>query len=461
MGAPYRDSFVSFSPGTRGHTRIRPIATKALLDAETGRTAGELYYCEADRHIYAWDDDGSAWVDQGESQFQQIVTVAKSGGDYTSIQTAIDSITDESATKVYCVLVYPGTYTENLDIPPNIHVIGTQRDACHLEGETSGAIHIVNRAGGVSGLANFRIDGYELEAGGGGRDYTRIQLSGPCYLSNLDIDVAPHGASGDRIAIECNFPGNVTSQQIHIDNCIIDVEASEAAPPSAGGQIGCGILVSQGQPRITNNQIYCHGTATVTRAIDINTGSPYIVGNLLNNINGTPAIAIANFDFNNDAVLGPDFYEMKEQASVDTATSGYGRLYFKDDNLPYAMNDAGTEYCLADTLEFQVTVGESDAIEAVDTLFVWTNNEDAAVTIVEIDAISDISSAQFALAEYAHDGTTASPIDTITTATGSSPYTANIVTGFDDASIADGARIAFDYIAGTPSHIHFYVRYTR
>ena len=41
-------------------------------------------------------------------KIQQTVKVAKSGGDYSTIQGAIDSITDATASKQYVVLIYPG-----------------------------------------------------------------------------------------------------------------------------------------------------------------------------------------------------------------------------------------------------------------------------------------------------------------------------------------------------------------
>ena len=56
---------------------------------------------------------------------QQVVVVAKAGGDYTTIQGAIDSITDNAANKPYVVIIYPGTYTENI----------TMEDFVSLDGE--------------------------------------------------------------------------------------------------------------------------------------------------------------------------------------------------------------------------------------------------------------------------------------------------------------------------------------
>lgn len=64
---------------------------------------------------YSWS--GTAWQPLVNSTststpFAQTVTVALSGGDFTSIKAAADSITDSSTTKRYQILVYPGTYSE-------------------------------------------------------------------------------------------------------------------------------------------------------------------------------------------------------------------------------------------------------------------------------------------------------------------------------------------------------------
>lgn len=58
-----------------------------------------------------------------EEQKQQTVTVAKAGGQFTSIQAAIDSIADASASKIYTVLVYPGEYDEQIILKNYVNIV--------------------------------------------------------------------------------------------------------------------------------------------------------------------------------------------------------------------------------------------------------------------------------------------------------------------------------------------------
>jgi hypothetical protein len=70
---------------------------------------------------------------------QQVVTVAKSGGDYTTIQGAIDSITDATTTKRYLVKVYSGVYTEAVTCKDYVDIIGEGRTNTIIAG-TSGTV---------------------------------------------------------------------------------------------------------------------------------------------------------------------------------------------------------------------------------------------------------------------------------------------------------------------------------
>src|SRR5204863_8786745 len=56
--------------------------------------------------------------------YQNVIVVARSGGDYTSIQKALDSITDNSPTNRYLIWVAPGTYIETVTMKPYVDIEG-------------------------------------------------------------------------------------------------------------------------------------------------------------------------------------------------------------------------------------------------------------------------------------------------------------------------------------------------
>jgi hypothetical protein len=66
---------------------------------------------------------GTEFSAQG-SAYDNVVIVAKSGGDFTSIQSALDSITDASASNRYLVWVGPGTYAETVAMAQYVDIEG-------------------------------------------------------------------------------------------------------------------------------------------------------------------------------------------------------------------------------------------------------------------------------------------------------------------------------------------------
>lgn len=99
------------------------------------------------------------------SEYQNVVVVAKSGGDFTSIQAALDSITDASAGNPYLVWVAPGTYTETVTMKPYVDI--------------EGAGELVTKIAGVSffavmGAGNAELRFLTVENNTGGDEITAI-----------------------------------------------------------------------------------------------------------------------------------------------------------------------------------------------------------------------------------------------------------------------------------------------
>lgn len=101
------------------------------------------------------------------SPYANVVVVAKSGGDFTSVQEAIDSITDASSTNPYLVWIAPGVYDEageeGSTMRPYVHLQGSGQEATVIA-ETVNLTHHVS-------LRDLTVGGYgtskALQAGNG------------------------------------------------------------------------------------------------------------------------------------------------------------------------------------------------------------------------------------------------------------------------------------------------------
>ncbi len=69
-------------------------------------------------------------------KMKNIVTVSKSGGEFTDIKQAINSITDANETNPYLVIVGPGVYniTETIHLKAYVTLSGSGRDSTILKG---------------------------------------------------------------------------------------------------------------------------------------------------------------------------------------------------------------------------------------------------------------------------------------------------------------------------------------
>lgn len=81
----------------------------------------------------------------------QVRTVAKSGAQFTSIQAAINDISDATAVKPYLVKVAAGLYTEDITLKDYVGIVGDLSSVTVLVGKITGTL------AGSCGLTDFQI----------------------------------------------------------------------------------------------------------------------------------------------------------------------------------------------------------------------------------------------------------------------------------------------------------------
>lgn len=72
--------------------------------------------------------------------YMNLIVVAQSGGDYTSVAAALESISDSSASNRYLVMVAPGVYAETdlLHVRPYVHLQGSGANATLVQSARTG-----------------------------------------------------------------------------------------------------------------------------------------------------------------------------------------------------------------------------------------------------------------------------------------------------------------------------------
>lgn len=138
----------------------------------------------------------------------QIVWVATSGGDYTSVSAAMAAITDASASKPYVVRVAPGIYDEpgGVTVKDQVSVVGsgpgatTIRCACGAASYTGAGAATVRLEGAITAeLSDLRV----VNTGGGAYSVGVLVLNtttSPVRLRRLAVTVSGGGSYSQGIA---------------------------------------------------------------------------------------------------------------------------------------------------------------------------------------------------------------------------------------------------------------------
>ena len=197
-----------------------------------------------------------------ESRPAQVVTVAKSGGDFTLVSAAVASITDASVNKPYVIEVAPGNYVEpiGVDLKDYVDIRGAGRDITIITCSCGGATDPVSR-GLNSPYAVFRsrvllqrvtVSDMTIKNTGSSTYADGVQavlnLGGTLTLRN--VDVSANGAT------------NATGVYVSSGRVVLDTVTALGTSVGGAGSTAAGLALSAGVADVRDSSLQATGGTT-------------------------------------------------------------------------------------------------------------------------------------------------------------------------------------------------------
>ncbi|VAV85858.1 hypothetical protein MNBD_DELTA01-913 [hydrothermal vent metagenome] len=179
---------------------------------------------------------------------EHVIVVAESGGDFTSIQAAISSVTP-TANDPYVIKVMPGTYIELVTMKSFMHLQGSGAEVTTIEAPTdTSSSYTID----INDLENVQVSGFTVRGGWYGiKTYSTTVLT---IINNIITD--------NKAAGIYNY---FSEFAVIMENIV-----------TANG--GSGILDNNSiKTMISNNMVTTNGY----NGIDIGASSSYVIGNVI------------------------------------------------------------------------------------------------------------------------------------------------------------------------------------
>jgi hypothetical protein len=178
------------------------------------RIAAVPYALQAQEAVDADTVDGLHASELG-ADYQNVAVVAKSGGDYTSVQAAIDSITDAAADNAYLVWVAPGVYSETVTMKPYVHLQGAGQEATVISSTVSGGdwppVPATLLLASDTSLRDLTVG----NSGKGASNTALLAMAGMTRTLVADVTARTLGSGTDNFAIFLSGSGTgVTLRQV-------------------------------------------------------------------------------------------------------------------------------------------------------------------------------------------------------------------------------------------------------
>lgn len=237
--------------------------------------------------------------DTGGGAYENVVIVAKSGGNYTTITEAMNSI-NPSSTSRYLVWVAPGLYEEQVTIKPYVHLKGAGLSTTQIRSTANGN-HNTASAATLTLPADSQLSDLAVENTATVQDGVAIYVSaGNSHTRINNVQASATAVGGDRHdAIYLNG-GTAYLEHVYAE--------------AAGGSIGnWAIFNSAASPIIDSATLIASGNSSAN-ALRLNGGNPVVQNSTLRADQAASAYAVEGTGagnhtvrFDHVALFGEDF----------------------------------------------------------------------------------------------------------------------------------------------------------
>jgi hypothetical protein len=157
-----------------------------------------------------------------------LVTVAPSGGDFTTITAALTSITDASATNLYVIRIAPGIYSERVQLKPYVSLVGAGIDRTTI---TSVGGTAISSAPTLIAADNADVSKLTIQSDTAATAPIAVAVYGSGSNASLrQVAIRAMGGTTANYAVYA-----VSSALLSLESAQIDAEAGAAPSPSIYG----------------------------------------------------------------------------------------------------------------------------------------------------------------------------------------------------------------------------------
>jgi hypothetical protein len=291
-------------------------------------------------------------------KYAQTVVVAKSGGDFTSVQAALNSITDASDSKRYLVWVGPGTYNERVQMKSFVDIEGAGELATKITAAGGGTnlsagssvvsgasdaelryLTAENTGGGTNAIAIFngsaspRLSNVTATASGSsdinqgvansGSSPTMTHVTATASGGNAAFGVANSGSSSPTMT-DVTAKGSGAPYNVGVNNAGSSPTMTDVTATASGGANARGIENSTSSPKMTNVSATASGGSTENTGVDNYLHSSPTIRESLISASGPTSLGVwGNFPDDTTSVVTIENSEVKGATGTVKAEGGY------------------------------------------------------------------------------------------------------------------------------------------